>query len=148
MRISEILVEKNVAQDRPYWSDLGNMTMKDKLSIFESYYGSGKVLESEEHSVIYFKGLSKYCVIPEEGKKYLVLPLLLIQDRIIELNPEPMLLKFISRSDNEMTFEKPDGSRTVFPKDFSGNTGLMDTFVFDDVEKYNSFRSALIMKFY
>lgn len=150
MRISEIISENNPHANFliPSWVELGSdMSIADKISVFESYYADGKVLESEEHSVMYFNGLSKYSVVPQKNKQYIVVPLMLIQDRVMSLNTDLLQLTFLSNINGVMRFKKTNSDIVTFNEHFLGKQGIANVFIFDDLEKYTSFRAALIMKF-
>jgi hypothetical protein len=152
MRIGEIVETlertKNESSSVLNWCDFGSsMSMDDKISIFESYYADSKVLESEDHSVMYFNGLSNFCATPQKNKQYIVVPLMLIQDRVINLNTELLELTFLEKTVSGMKFKSRDGEVTEFPGNIAGKHGLLKTFIFDSVENYNMFRSAASMKF-
>lgn len=148
MRVQELLSESTQFSQRPDWVNLGEgMSVEDKISIFESYYAKGIVLESDDHNVTYFKGLSKFSVIPKKGNTYIVTPLMLIQNRVVSLNTDLLKLKFLSQKEKSLVFSKDDGSTVTFPNDFAGEQGLSHTFVFDNNHSYDQFRSAVMMKF-
>ena len=132
----------------PSWVSLGEgLSIADKISIFESYYANGAVLESKENTIKYFNGLLKYSVDPEKNKKYIVTPLMLIQNKVHTLNTELLKLTFLSSDGTNITFKKNDGTTVKFPKDFKGEQGITHTFVFDNIKSYNNFRSEVALKF-
>lgn len=131
----------------PNWSDLPNsLSMEDKISIFESYYANNTLLESDENSVDYFNSLSKFSSEPEQGKQYIVVPLMLIQNRLLSLNKELLKLVFVGRKGNEYVFSDGKTNKN-FPSDFSSKQGLVKTFIFNSTDSYNRFRSAAALKF-
>lgn len=141
---------KPVAEDyhAPDWLRLGEgMSIADKISIFESYYANGALLESNDHSIKYFEGLLKYSSDLEKNKKYIVTPLMLVQNKVVSLNTDLLTLTFLSHDGNTLVFEKPNGSLIKFPEDFEGEQGITHTFVFNNLNSYNNFRSALALKF-
>lgn len=148
MRIQDLLTESAQSLQKPDWVKLGEgMSMQDKTTIFESYYAKGIILESDDHNVTYFKGLSKYAVTPEKDKTYIVSPLMLIQNRVVSLNTDLLKLKFLSQKGTSLVFSKDDGSIVTLPDDFSGEQGVSRTFVFNNKKSYDQFRSAVMMKF-
>ena len=141
-------VAENIKTKPPSWVELGEgMSIDDKISIFESYYASGIILESDDHAVKYFNGLLNYSVDPKKNKKYIVTPLMLIQNRVIPLNTDLLTLTFQEHVGNNLVFTRDDGTAIRFPEDLTGQHGITRTFVFNNAESYNNFRSALLLKF-
>ena len=132
----------------PNWVDLGiGLSTADKMSIFEDYYANGVLLESDEHTTAYFNSLKTYSITPEQRNTYIVVPLMLIQNTVRLLNADLLKLKFVRYLGNDMLFTSTDGQPLKFPSDFTGNQGVAYTFLFDNTDSYNKFRSALAMKF-
>jgi len=138
----------NKSSSIPDWTALGeDLTVEDKISIFEAYYANGAVLESDENSVEYFKGLNRFSVNPVKNKKYIVTPLMLIQNRVLSLNTELLKLTFVDSVGNQLIFARDDGTTMKFPESHQSNQGLTHTFVFDKISTYDKFRTELSLKF-
>ena len=132
----------------PDWTALGeDLTVEDKISIFEAYYANGAILESDGNSVEYFKGLDRFSVEPVKNKKYIVTPLMLIQNRVLSLNTELLKLTFVESVGNQLLFAKDDGTTMRFPESHQSNQGLAHTFVFNKISTYDKFRTELSLKF-
>jgi hypothetical protein len=138
----------NKSSSIPDWTALGeDLTVEDKISIFEAYYANGAILESDENSVEYFKGLNRFSVNPVKNKKYIVTPLMLIQNRVLSLNTELLKLTFVDSVGNQLIFARDDGTTIKFPESHQSNQGLTHTFVFNKISTYDKFRTELSLKF-
>jgi len=139
---------ESVESKVPDWMALGEeLSMKDKISIFETYHSDGALLESDTHNTDYFTGLQRYSGILTKNKKYIVTPLMLIQNRVISLNTELLKLTFVGKHGSQFVFSKDDGTNVEFPNNQVGQQGLIHTFTFDNISSYNKFRSELSLKF-
>lgn len=132
----------------PQWTDLGEeLTMEDKMSIVESYYANGALLESDEHIIEYFRGLSRLAATPEKNKKYIVTPLLLIQNSVRLLNTSLIVATFVGEQGSARFFITDNGTEISFPNNKSSRQGTYYAFMFDNTKAYNDFRSELALKF-
>jgi predicted chitinase len=149
MRAEEFITESSTGSNGniPQWVDLGDISVEDKISIFESYYADGIMLESDNHNVEYFKGLSRFSVDPKKDLNYVVVPLLLIQNRVIPLSAQLLELTFVGRTDNQLIFSKENSDTIKFPSDYPSKQGITHTFVFDNPVNYDAFRSEVMLKF-
>jgi hypothetical protein len=140
---------KNVDEStKPDWMALGEeLSVAEKISIFESYYANGIMLESDDHAIEYFNGLARLSAEPVQDKKYIITPLMLIQNRIVALNSDLLVLTFIKQDRDHFYFARDDGSITKFPEEHRGSQGISRTFLFDNDSAYNQFRSEILLKF-
>jgi hypothetical protein len=138
----------NKSSSIPDWTALGeDLTIEDKISIFEAYYANGAVLESDENSVEYFTNLSRLSNTLVENKKYIVAPLMLIQNKVFSLSTQSLKLTFVEQRGDQLIFIKPDGSTIKLPESHAGQQGMPRTFLFDNLRSYDKFRTELSLKF-
>jgi len=141
-------IKKKVNESAVNWTDLSNdLSINDKISIFESYYADGILLESNDDNVEYFQGLSRFTVDPKQDKRYIVTPLLLIQNKVISLDSNLLNLTFVKRVGSQMIFSNDSGDFVKFPTNLNSTRGLTHTFVFDNSQSYDKFRTELALKF-
>jgi hypothetical protein len=113
----------------------------------EAYYANGDILESDENSVEYFTNLSRLSNTLVENKKYIVAPLMLIQNKVFSLSTQPLKLTFVDSVGNQLIFARDDGTTIKFPESHQSNQGLTHTFVFNKISTYDKFRTELSLKF-
>jgi hypothetical protein len=132
----------------PQWTELGEeLSIEDKMAIFEAYYIDGTLLESDNHTTEYFTGLDRFSSTPVKNKKYIVTPLMLIQNRIIPLNSNLIHATLVGKSGNQYLFVNDAGETIKFPSNQTSKHGMSHTFIFDNSKAYDNFRAELAIKF-
>lgn len=129
------------------WNELGEeISVEDKMSIIELHYTKGNLLESNsEGTGNYFQSLFTQSDNPKENNKYIVVALALINDKIVSLN-KPAYMNFISKTPNGVIFEL-DNKQITYPPTAIKDNSIWHTFTFNNVDKYDQFRSMLYLKF-
>jgi hypothetical protein len=132
----------------PQWTELGEeLSIEDKMAIFEAYHIDGTLLESDDHTTEYFTGLDRFSSTPVKNKKYIVTPLMLIQNRIIPLNSDLIHATLVGKSGNQYLFVNDAGETIKFPSNQTSKHGMSHTFIFDNSKAYDNFRAELAIKF-
>jgi len=129
------------------WDSLGNeMSMKDRMSIFEEYCIKGNLTESnKESSVDYFRSLSNMSDKPIKGETYIVVPMILVNN-IVRTIAKPNYLKLVGIKKDEYIFDSSDG-RKMYPSPGVGNNAIYTVLIFSTVEKYDKLRNIIRLKF-
>jgi len=141
---------KHIVEPKPiWWSDLDDgLIIDDKLSIFEQYYITGSLTESNEaSSKNYFESLFSMSDTPEVNQKYIVVPLVLINNNITQLDT-PSYMKFLGQARaGGLAFAYADGTQKTYPSTTMRELSLTYTFTFLSSDTYDKFRTSLAMKF-
>ena len=129
------------------WSTLDEgMSMEDKMSVFEEFHTKGNLTESvDDDKKDYFVSLFNMSVSPIKGKKYIVVPLSLVGNRILPLDT-PSIAEFIAQSNDALTFNTINGEKT-YPSKTMRDLSIFNTFTFSSTGAYDKFRTALSLKF-
>ena len=129
------------------WSSLDSgMSVEDKISVFEEFYTKGNLIESvNDDKKEYFASLFNMSSSPVKGKKYIVVPLSLVGNRIIPLD-KPLIAEFVSQSNDGLSFITPSGEKT-YPSKTMRDLSIFNTFTFSSTGVYDKFRTALSLKF-
>jgi hypothetical protein len=142
----EVSNEQSVAEGLA-WSTLDEgMSMEDKMSVFEEFHTKGNLTESvDDDKKDYFVSLFNMSVPPLKGKKYIVVPLSLVGNRILPLET-PSIAEFIAQSNDGLTFNTINGEKT-YPSKTMRDLSIFNTFTFSSTGAYDKFRTALSLKF-
>jgi len=129
------------------WSTLDeDMSMEDKMSVFEEFYTKGNLTESvDDDKKDYFVSLFNMSVSPIKGKKYIVVPLSLVGNRILPLD-SPSIAEFVAQGNDRLTFNTTKGEKT-YPSKTMRDLSIFNTFTFPSTSVYDKFRTALSLKF-
>jgi hypothetical protein len=120
--------------------------MEDKMSIFEEFHTKGSLTESVKiDKKDYFVSLFNMSAPLSKGKKYIVVPLSLVGNRILPLDT-PSIAEFVAQSNDGLTFNTRLGKRT-YPSKIMRDLSIFNTFTFSSMDKYDKFRTALSLKF-
>jgi len=130
------------------WKSLGEeFSVKDRMDIFEKFHAEGQLLESDEHYIKYFNNLNHYLINPTIGGNYLVVPLVLIQNKLRLLDTDLSMLEFVDKQGDSVIFKTAKGQIIKYPSDQQSEVGIYKTFMFNNISTYNKFRSEVILKF-
>jgi hypothetical protein len=130
------------------WRSLGEeLSVKDRMDIFEKFHTEGQLLESNEHYIKYFNNLNHYLINPTIGENYLVVPLVLIQNKLRLLDTDLSMLEFVDKQGDSVIFKTAKGQIIKYPSDQQSEVGIYKTFMFNNISTYNKFRSEVILKF-
>jgi RNA polymerase sigma factor (sigma-70 family) len=129
------------------WSALDEgLSVEDKIIIFEEYMTKGNLTESLEHDKRdYFISLFKMSSTPVKDKKYIVVPLSLVGNKIMQLDA-PAIMKFVGHGHDGLVFNSPNGEKT-YPSKIMRDLSAFNTFTFRSQSLYDKFRTALSLKF-
>jgi len=129
------------------WSTLDeDMSMEDKMSVFEEFYTKGNLTESvDDDKKDYFVSLFNMSASPIKGKKYIVVPLSLVGNRILPLD-SPSIAEFVAQGNDRLTFNTTKGEKT-YPSKTMRDLSIFNTFTFPSTSVYDKFRTALSLKF-
>jgi hypothetical protein len=129
------------------WNSLDEgLSIEDKMFFFEQYHSKKNLKESvDKDKSEYFLSLFKMSESLVKDKNYIVVPLALVANRIIQLN-HPMVLIFVKNKDKQVVF-KVEEREIEYPSKIIRDTAIYQTFAFKTVEKYDKFRVALSLKF-
>lgn len=138
---------EGVSESTLSWSTLSeSLSVEDKLTIFEEYHCKNTLLESNsESSVEYFKSLFELSDDPVPNKKYIVVPLMLVSDRIMQLD-SPSVMKYVGSKNEVLIFTHANVERE-YPPTTLRHRSLSHTFTFATRGAYDKFRIALRLKF-
>lgn len=128
---------------------LTNLSTIDKIVFLEEYVTrNGMISESNsESSKKQFHSLLDSTTEPIIGKKYIVLPLMLVSDRIMSFDA-PIIGKFMGETkDNSLKFidTSTDQDKIFPPKITKRVKSITETFVFDSVNNYDQFGTILTL---
>jgi hypothetical protein len=139
-------IKKDVAEGI-VWSELDEgLSMEDKMSIFEEFYTKGSLTESVDiDKKEYFVSLFNMSSQLTKGKKYIVVPLSLVGNKIMPLDA-PSIAVFVAKSNDGLTFKTKLGKRT-YPSKTMRDLSIFNTFTFLSIGEYDKFRTALSLKF-
>jgi hypothetical protein len=144
----KVLKKKDNTDIKLSWSSLDEgLSVLDKLHIFEEYYTKGNLTESNNQDTKnYFVSLFKLSDKPTKNKKYIVVPLSLVGDRILPLD-KPGYMEYLGKSmDTQLVFKSVRGE-VRYPSETIRNLAIYKTFTFQTQEAYDKFRTALTLKF-
>jgi len=129
------------------WSTLDeDMSMEDKMSVFEEFHTKGNLTESvDDDKKDYFVSLFNMSASPIKGKKYIVVPLSLVGNRILPLD-SPSIAEFVAQGNDRLTFNTTKGEKT-YPSKTMRDLSIFNTFTFPSTSVYDKFRTALSLKF-
>jgi hypothetical protein len=128
------------------WSDLPeSISVNDKIAIFEEFYIKGNLTESNNDNTIEsFNNLYQNIQL-KKGKRYIVVPLMLINNQIISLD-SPALATFIEQNSQGSKFKVKEAVVSYPPASLTDKS-TTNTFVFETSSGYNEFRTMLKLKF-
>lgn len=132
MRAKEFLRERQVQQDSAVMSE------------------SFKIKSLNPADVEYIKSLRHLCAEPSIGNKYIpIMVALLASGPTLHGDTQPkILIKFDTKKIPHLYVLKNDeGKKYHCPDEHLSDVGYTATFLFDDNEAYNKFKSALLIKF-
>ena len=129
------------------WSSLDEgLSLEDKMSIFEEFYIKGNLTESiDQDKKEYFVSLFDLSTTPVKNQKYIVVPLSLVNNKIMPLD-QPGYMEFLARAQDSLVFKSSHGQKT-YPSDIMRDLSVFHTFTFSTAADYNKFRTALVLKF-
>ena len=129
------------------WSALDEgLSVEDKIIIFEEYMTKGNLTESLDHDKRdYFISLFKMSSTPIKDKTYIVVPLSLVGNKIMQLDA-PAIMKFVGHGHDGLVFNSPNGEKT-YPSKIMRDLSVFNTFTFQSQSSYDKFRTALSLKF-
>jgi hypothetical protein len=143
----QISETKNTNSQQMYWSDLDEgLSVENKQIIFEEFYTRGNLTEgNSEDNTKYFKSLFDTSATPVKNQKYIVSPLVLINNNVMMLD-KPSYMTFLGKGTDGLVFKSSTGQKT-YPSKSVRDTALYNVFTFSDQESYDKFRTALSLKF-
>ena len=138
---------KKTNKQQLYWSDLDEgLSVHDKMSIFEEYYTTGNLMESNtEDNTMFFKSLVDISNSPIKNNRYITAPLLLMNNNIVMLD-KPSYMEFLERGSDGLVFRSSTEKKT-YPSKAIKDTSLYHVFTFKDQNSYDKFRTILSLKF-
>lgn len=148
MLVNKIIDSNKGDSDSLDWNSLDpNVSVDDKIFIFEQYYSNTKLRESnDEDKKDFFLSLIELSDDPIPNQNYIVAPLILMGNRVIKLD-SPGNMKYLGKSkDNNLRFQNND-SIVNYPSRVIRDLSISHVFTFSTVESYDKLRSALILKF-
>jgi len=139
------LFAKTKKQSTFNWCELSeDLSIAQKMNIAENYFINNKLLESDDHAIKYFTNLTSDS--PKKNHKYVVVPLLLIQNNVHTLNTELLYLTYLKKTNEGLVFANDKGKNKTYPETKT-TKGIYRTFAFSNNNSYNDFRSKLSLKF-
>lgn len=146
----QVMGNEPVVNEGLLWDDTDKkLSIDQRLSILEEYYSSEtkNLLESNDSDLSeYFLKLVKASKEPKINKKYLMICLSLMNNKIIQLrNPEEILV--LSKQDHGYLVKLSDGTTDTFPSKRIKEKVITSSFFFDDKNTYDKFRSIMSLKF-
>lgn len=136
-------------QQSLYWTDLPeSIGLDEKCRIIEEYYtNNNSLFESvSEVDKTYFLDLDKYSVEPKKGNEYIAVLLALVGNKITQLSPVDTVT-VVGVKNNQYFLQKQDGTQVTYPSDQLTDRMIYKTFLFDNSGSYDTFRSAVMLKF-
>ena len=151
-----IIESKNPSVEQPahkeisqplFWSDLDEgMSVEDKMTIFEEFYALGSLTEStSEDNTQYFNSLLDLATVPIKNKKYIVVPITLVNNKTMLLDV-PSYMIFLGRVPDGMKFKSSTGEK-VYPSPGIRKLSVFQIFTFDNQTQYDKFKTAISIKF-
>lgn len=130
------------------WSELDEgLSCEDRMTVVENHYAQGSLTENLDHEHTQaFKNLFSLGDEPVVGTEYFVVPLTLVDNRVMQLD-DPKKLTLASQQQNQLTFEMLNGKKITYPSDYMRDRSFFHTFVFETTRGYDKFRTALQMRF-
>jgi len=128
------------------WSDLPeSISVNGKIAILEEFYIKGNLTESNNDNTIEsFNNLYQNIQL-KKGKRYIVVPLMLLNNRIISLD-SPALATFVEQNSQGSKFKVKEAVVSYPPASLTDKS-TTNTFVFETSSSYNEFRTMLKLKF-
>ena len=138
---------KENKKNKLYWTDLGDMSMESKMEVLEQFYTQGTLTENiKETDKEYFLQLDKYSVKPKKNHSYISALLMLVKDKVVQLEPIDRYT-VLGKKGNQYIFQRKDKSTFLFPSEELRDISVYKAFFFDDKNQFNTFNSALTIKF-
>jgi hypothetical protein len=146
--VNESFKKKDNTDIKLSWSSLDEgLSVSDKLHIFEEYYTKGNLTESNNQDTTdYFVSLFSLSDKPTKNKKYIVVPLSLVGDRILLLD-KPGYMEYLGKGMDTQLIFKSNSGEVGYPSETMRNLSTFYTFTFQTQEAYDKFRTALTLKF-
>lgn len=140
-------VAEGAAESTLSWSTLSDsLSVEDKLAIFEEYHSKNTLLESNsEQSAEYFKSLFELSDEPVAKQRYIVVPLMLVSNTVMQLD-HPRFMKYVGSRNDVLIFTHNNAERE-YPPTTLRNRSLSHTFTFASSNAYDKFRIALRLQF-
>jgi hypothetical protein len=138
---------KKPVQEGLSWSSLGqDLSLEDKLVIFEEYSEKGTLTESNDpETQEYFQSLFDMSDSPVKNQKYVVVPVMLVKNQIMKLDT-PSILRYLGQDQNGLVFGSAAGQKTYPAKQIRA-LSVVNTFTFENSHKYDELRTILSLKF-
>lgn len=142
-----LLKKANSVTESLSWASLGDdISVEDKIIIFEVVHTKNSLIESiDEDKRYYFESLVNMSDLPIKNQTYIVVPLLLVDNRIILLD-KPKYMDFLREDKTKLVFLL-DGKEKSYPPKILRTLSITNTFTFSSENSYNKFRTALALKF-
>ena len=131
------------------WTDYENMPdMNDRIHLAETYFSNTSNLfeSNEHHAVDYFLNLRSDSNNPKIDKKYIVVLLGLVGNKIMKMQPIEFGT-FIKKQNDVYYIQYSDGHVGRFPSESTNTKLIAKTFLFDTILSYDKFRSKISLKF-
>ena len=128
------------------WADYEGTSLNDRIAIAETFFtNNGNLLESND-SIDGENFMSLSSAPVEMGKKYIMVFLSLMNNRIVQLQ-YPEVVTVISKTTDGYIVMLDDGRKTEFPKKYKSNKIMMSLFFFDSSVKYDKFALKMRLQF-
>ena len=130
------------------WNNLpDHLLILEKIEIFEQYAIHENLIDGVEKNVKeQFELLFNMSDSLIKNKNYFVVPLILVNNKLMLLNSEIDYLKFINTDDGQLVFES-DSTIKKYPHEVFRNKSIFNTFVFLNKTSYDKFRTIVNLKF-
>lgn len=135
--------------DTLYWNHLSDtITIQEKLTILEEYYSSNMIIKESNDIELadYFSKLSNLSETPVKNKKYLMIFLGLMNNKVLKLHA-PEQVTVLSKEGNIYTLKFNDGRVTEFPEKTISNKLTTILLFFNNTAGYDKLRTILSLKF-
>ena len=141
--------KKKVSEDviEITWETLGeDLSVLNKIAIFEEYAIRGNLFESNDENLkSYFVSLFDMSDAPTKGQKYIVVPLTLLKNKLMQL-ANPKYMEFLGRGKDGLVFRSSTGEQT-YPSKLMREISVSNAFTFSNVKSYDKFRNIIQLKF-
>lgn len=141
-------ITKQGVEEGLNWSSLDEgLSLDDKMSIFEEFYTTGNLTEAiDDDKRKYFESLVSMSDTPTKNKRYIVVPLSLVGNRILPLD-QPSYSLFLGKTPDKQLAFRLAGEVVKYPSTTMRDLSVFNTFIFSSTDVYNKFRVALSLKF-
>jgi hypothetical protein len=116
------------------------------MELFESLHDGSNLFETNDiETESQFRSLTEMSAIPEPNGKYMVVPVCLLNNKIMVLDP-PRTMMFIRKNNDQLEFS--DGTKIqTYPHDVITTRATYYVFTFASKDTYSEFQTMMSLRF-